>query len=315
MSRPTDSAPMSTPLDAWLDALAQPTGSPGGGAACGVMICIAASLLNMVAGYTPDDQRAAPAGVRALELRQSAQAAAELDGDRSARLGAALGQPDGPERDRLVRTAAIDAAESSARLAGIAAELRAELALLDAIADPQVAADIEVARAALEAGMQGAAANLRANTALAQAHREPDDDAEGALAALAASPGTAPQLSLDDLLALEKRGWDALCAGTGHTFYGDLMTAEAVMVLSSGWVLDRAGVIASLEDAPPWDEYALSDARLVTAGDDAAAVVYRARATRSGEQPFEALMSSVYRRVDGRRRLVLHQQTPTAEPQ
>jgi formiminotetrahydrofolate cyclodeaminase len=302
---------MSTPLDAWLDALAQPTGSPGGGAACGVMISIAASLLNMVAGYT-DHRRAAPAGMRALELRQSAQAAAELDGDRSARLGAALGQPEGPERDGLVRTAAIGAAESSAKLAEIAAALRAELALLDAIADPQVAADVEVARAALEAGMQGATANLRANIALAQAHREPGDDAEDALAALAASPGIAPELTLDGLLALEKRGWDALCAGTGHTFYGELMTDDAVMVLSNGWVLDRAGVIASLEDAPPWDDYALSDARLAMAGEDAAAVVYRAHATRSGEQRFEALMASIYRRVDGRLRLVLYQQTPAS---
>ena len=122
--------------------------------------------------------------------RPDRPAAAEADGDRSALLGAALGQPEGPDRDRAVRTAAIGAAESSARLAEIAATLRAELALLDAIADPQVAADIAVARAALEAGMRGATANLQANIALAQAHREPDDDADGALSALAASSST-----------------------------------------------------------------------------------------------------------------------------
>lgn len=49
----------------------------------------------------------------------------------------------------------------------------------------------------------------------------------------------------------------------------------------------------------------------MTAGDDTAARVYRAQATRAGdEQPFEALMSSTYRRVDGRLRLTLYQQTP-----
>lgn len=181
------SAQLSTPLDAWLDRLAQPTGSPGGGAACGVMICIAASLLTMAAGYTPDDERAAPAGRRALELRTSAQAAAEADGDR---------EPAGEHRPR---------------------------------------------------------------------------------------PGP-PR-------AGRRRRRRALRA--------------------RGVVLDRDGVIASLEDAPPWDRYALSDARLVTAGDDTAARVYRAQATRAGdEQPFRALRSSTYRRLDGRTRLMRYQQTP-----
>jgi hypothetical protein len=39
-------------------------------------------------------------------------------------------------------------------------------------------------------------------------------------------------------------------------------------------------------------------------------VTYRASATRAGEPPYRALMSSVYVRVDGRWRLALHQQTP-----
>lgn len=44
--------------------------------------------------------------------------------------------------------------------------------------------------------------------------------------------------------------------------------------------------------------------------DDAAALVYRARATRQGQAaPFVVLMTSVYRLVDGEPRLAFHQQT------
>jgi len=117
-------------------------------------------------------------------------------------------------------------------------------------------------------------------------------------------------LSLDELLALEHDGWASLCSGTGGAFYGELMTADAVMVLVNGMVLDRETIAGSLDGAPPWARYELSDAHLVDLGEDAAALVYRAVSSRDdGGEPFEALMSSVYRRVDGRPRLALYQQT------
>lgn len=117
-------------------------------------------------------------------------------------------------------------------------------------------------------------------------------------------------LTLDELLALEHEGWTSLCSGTGGGFYGDLMTDDAVMVLVNGMVLDREAVASSLDDAPPWSRYELSDARVIDVGDDARALVYRAVSSRDdGGEPFEALMSSVYRRVDGRARLALYQQT------
>jgi hypothetical protein len=117
-----------------------------------------------------------------------------------------------------------------------------------------------------------------------------------------------PDLSL--LIDLERQGWDALCRSTGGDFYGQLMTPDAVMVLVNGMLLDRDTIARSLNDAPPWASYELTEERLVEVGGDAAALVYRASAARDGQsEPFVALMSSVYRMVEGRPRLALYQQT------
>jgi hypothetical protein len=118
------------------------------------------------------------------------------------------------------------------------------------------------------------------------------------------------ELTLEHLLALEHRGWDALCHSEGGAFYGELMMPEAVMVLVNGTVLGRDAVAGSLNDAPPWASYTLTDPQLVPMGADTAALVYRASATRNGQdEPFTALMSSVYCSVQGRSRLALYQQT------
>ena len=116
-------------------------------------------------------------------------------------------------------------------------------------------------------------------------------------------------LTLANLLELEHRGWQSLCRGQGGDFYGQLMTPDAVMVLVNGMVLDRPAIAASLNAAPPWSAYRITDERLVAAGAGAAALVYRATAQRDGQEPFEAFMSSVYCLVGGRIRLALYQQT------
>lgn len=121
-------------------------------------------------------------------------------------------------------------------------------------------------------------------------------------------------LHTDRLLDLERRGWDALCRSEGADFYGEIMTDDGLMVLAGGMVLDRDAVIRSLADAPPWASYEIDDVRLVPDGEEAAVLVYRARAVRDGQdEPFTALMSSLYRIVAGRPRLVLHQQTVLAD--
>ncbi|WP_309080629.1 DUF4440 domain-containing protein [Zhihengliuella sp.] len=118
------------------------------------------------------------------------------------------------------------------------------------------------------------------------------------------------ELSLDTLLELEHRGWQALCSSRGGSFYGDLMTEEALMILVNGAVMDRGTIAATLDEAPPWAEYSIDEPRRIPVGEDATALVYRARATREGQdEPFTALMASTYRVVDGVPRLALYQQT------
>lgn len=110
---------------------------------------------------------------------------------------------------------------------------------------------------------------------------------------------------------LERKGWDSLCDSTGDVFYGEMMTDDAVMVLASGDIMDRATVVAALGEAPPWRTYEISDARFVDAGSDSVALVYVGSAYREEDEPaFVGLMSSVYVQRDGAWRLTVYQQTP-----
>ncbi|MGX1596129.1 DUF4440 domain-containing protein [Dietzia maris] len=116
-------------------------------------------------------------------------------------------------------------------------------------------------------------------------------------------------MNIAELVRLEHQGWASLCDGTGADFYGRLMTPDAVMILAHGLALDREAVIASLDDAPPWQTYDISDERLVEIDENTAALVYTGRASR-GDDHFHALMSTVYTRRDGQWRIALYQQTP-----
>ena len=116
--------------------------------------------------------------------------------------------------------------------------------------------------------------------------------------------------ALDELLALEHAGWRSLCESRGGTFYGELMTPGALFVLVNGTAMTRDEIAGSLDGAPAWDSYELTEVRLVQIGEDTAALVYRSVSRREDlPEPFVALMSSVYCRVDGRPRLALYQQT------
>jgi hypothetical protein len=115
---------------------------------------------------------------------------------------------------------------------------------------------------------------------------------------------------LDELLDLEHAGWRSLCDATGGEFYGRTMTDDARMVLVDGSVLDRAGVAASLSDAPPWASYEIAEPYVVRLGDDAASLVYTGVARREQGDDFVARMASTYVRAGGGWRLALYQQTP-----
>jgi hypothetical protein len=119
---------------------------------------------------------------------------------------------------------------------------------------------------------------------------------------------------LNSPLELERAGWDALCNGTGSEFYGQVMLADAVMVLANGMVMDRDTVRAALSQAPPWRAYDIDDVRVVQVDDDNVVLVYTGTAYRDGDEPaFVGAMSSLYHRTDRGWRLALYTQTRIGE--
>ncbi|MET0860561.1 MAG: cyclodeaminase/cyclohydrolase family protein [Microbacterium sp.] len=170
-----DIDPAATPLAEWLARLAQAHGAPGGGAACAVMTAISAALLGMVAGYTADRAEARQAAHRLGVRRSAALTAAEEDGIRSAAFGAALAMDDGPERDRAVRQASVDAIVSTLTVGRLGVSLVDDVRLLVDIGNPHVEADLLVAVEALRAALEGANVTARANLDLLARHRTNDD--------------------------------------------------------------------------------------------------------------------------------------------
>ena len=151
-------------VDEWTEALAQSTGSPGGGAGSGLMLAVAASLTSMVAGYTePKEHEAAEVAEireRARALRREALQLADEDATASQAFGAAFRLDPGPDREEAIHRASLDAAKSSAVLGERAIEAVDDLAWLAANGNPALIADVVVAFGALRAAVAGARTNV-----------------------------------------------------------------------------------------------------------------------------------------------------------
>jgi formiminotetrahydrofolate cyclodeaminase len=165
MSEPEVNTQQST-VEEWTQALAESTGSPGGGAGTGVMLAVAASLTSMVAGYSePDegqDQQEMVAGIRdrARALRREALHLADEDSAASRAFGAAFRLERGPERDQAIRTASVEAAKASAVLGVRAMAAIDDLAWLATNGNKALVADVVVAFGALRAALAGARTNV-----------------------------------------------------------------------------------------------------------------------------------------------------------
>jgi formiminotetrahydrofolate cyclodeaminase len=151
-------------VEEWTSALAESTGSPGGGAGAGLMLAVAASLTSMVAGYTePKEHEHADVDdirKRAQSLRQEALRLADEDAAASQAFGAAFRLDPGPEREEAIHNASLDAAKSSAVLGERAMEAIDDLAWLAANGNPALIADVVVAFGALRAAVAGARTNV-----------------------------------------------------------------------------------------------------------------------------------------------------------
>jgi formiminotetrahydrofolate cyclodeaminase len=148
-------------VEEWTLALAESTGSPGGGAGTGVMLAIAASLTSMVAGYTEGGHaELADLHGRARVLRENALQLADEDAVASKAFGAAFRLDPGPDRDDAIHRASVDAAKASAVLGDRAIAAIEDLGWLAAHGNPALIADVVVAFGALRAAIAGARTNV-----------------------------------------------------------------------------------------------------------------------------------------------------------
>jgi len=168
---PEERASVATPLEEWLDRLAERGGAPGGGSASGVLLGIGAALLSMVLGY---GERPGALRTRATDLRAGALDATLRDAAASAELGAALALPaDLPARPGRVADAALAGARSTAELGATGVAL---VDLLEATATdtaPGLMADVGVAAEAIAAGLGGALTTLRGDLELVERYGSP----------------------------------------------------------------------------------------------------------------------------------------------
>ncbi|MET4639312.1 cyclodeaminase/cyclohydrolase family protein [Mycetocola sp. 2940] len=151
-------------IEGWTEALAESTGSPGGGAAAGVMLAIAHSLTSMVAGYT--EANGALGGeleslhARAVAGREAALRLADQDAVASESFGSAFRLQRGEGRDEAIRSASVEAARASAAVGKQGADAVGDLEWLARHGKPALVADIAVACGALRAAIAGARANV-----------------------------------------------------------------------------------------------------------------------------------------------------------
>ena len=112
----------------------------------------------------------------------------------------------------------------------------------------------------------------------------------------------------DELESLERDGWEALSGPNGAMFYAEVMHDDGLMVFP-GLTMDKRAALEAIREARPWASFELTDVRVARVG-DAGLVSYKAVGERTGQPPYQAVMSSVYVRDESGWRLLLHQQSP-----
>ncbi|HXH33499.1 MAG TPA: cyclodeaminase/cyclohydrolase family protein [Plantibacter sp.] len=174
----------------WVRALAAANGNPGGGAASGLMLSIAAGLTAMVAGYTDDRTGPSHSGdepattseavrERAGERARMALRVTDEDAQASRAFGQAFHLAAGPERDAAIRTASVQAATASAELGRHAIDAIDDLAWLAGHGNPALIADVAVAIGALRAALTGARTNVSFDLGSIRSAHESLDEIHG----------------------------------------------------------------------------------------------------------------------------------------
>jgi hypothetical protein len=116
----------------------------------------------------------------------------------------------------------------------------------------------------------------------------------------------------NDLLALERAAWEALCEGgdAAVAFYDEVLAKDVLMLFPGGMVIDdRAQVVDSMRGAN-WRSFDITENHVLDLTPDSAVLAYRVKAQRDGSDDYEALLNSTYVREGDDWKLALHQQTP-----
>ncbi len=119
--------------------------------------------------------------------------------------------------------------------------------------------------------------------------------------------------TLDEMLVLERRVWQALVTGDGAADAA-LLAPGFVGVYPDGiaGAGDHAG---QLDAGPTVADYTLSEAHIMPVGADHVMLIYRAAFTRVGAGAEEAMyVSSLWRREAGGWRNTFSQDTPVGPP-
>jgi methenyltetrahydrofolate cyclohydrolase len=159
----------------FLDALASPSPTPGGGTAAAIAGAIGAALLTMVAGLTKtrhhseaDAQALASAHTTLGGIRERLLTLADADTDAFDQVLAAYRRPKSTADEKAARTLAVQQALRAATDAPLetlrtAATAVAEARAVAAHGNPSAESDVRVAIELLEAAAASAAANVEIN--------------------------------------------------------------------------------------------------------------------------------------------------------
>ena len=159
----------------FLDAVAAPSATPGGGSVSAYAATLAAALGQMVAGLSRKKKSQAAfvdqLSTQLDDLRRTADQLTEAIDDDAAsydEVMAAFKLPQGSEdeirqRDKAIQTATKNAAEVPMAVAEKGAQLNEKLLQLERIAAASMKSDLQVARLMAVAGAQGALANVEIN--------------------------------------------------------------------------------------------------------------------------------------------------------
>lgn len=162
-------------LSAFLDALASPDPTPGGGTASAVAGAMGASLLVMVTGlaksrHSTDEEKAALAVAREalVPLRDRLSALADEDARSFDAVMAAYRSPKSTDDEKAARKVAIQRALQGATQVPLdtvqaSAEAMTQAEAVAACGNPSASSDVGVAIGLIEAAAAGAAANVRIN--------------------------------------------------------------------------------------------------------------------------------------------------------